>query len=67
MCMTFHKKGANTELNVHLRRLVSLYFCLFLHVFLYTEPLHVVNVSLNMSLNDDHQILKYQSFDPFIS
>ena len=31
-----------------------------------SEPIHVVNVSLNVSLNDDHQMLKYQSFDPFM-
>ena len=30
------------------------------------EPIHVVNVSLNVSLNDDHQILKYQSLDPYM-
>ena len=24
------------------------------------EPIHVVNVSLNVSFNDDHQMLKYQ-------
>ena len=31
------------------------------------EPFHVVNFRLNVSLIEDHQILKYQSFDPFIS
>ena len=30
------------------------------------EPIHVVNVSLNVSLNDYHQKLKYQSYDQFL-
>ena len=30
-------------------------------------PNHVVNVSLNVSLNDDHQMLKYQSLQTSIS
>ena len=30
------------------------------------EPIHVVNMSVNMSLNDDHQILKYQLLELFI-
>ena len=29
--------------------------------------IHVINVSLNVSLNDDHQMLKYLSFNPFMS
>ena len=29
----------------------------------FIELIHVVNVSLDLSLNDDHQILKYQSLD----
>ena len=33
----------------------------------YIEPLHVVNVSLNLSFNDYHEILKYQSFMSFIT
>ena len=28
------------------------------------ELFHVVNVSLNMSFNDNHQILTYQLYDP---
>ena len=27
------------------------------------ETIHVVNVSLNVSLSNDHQMLKYQSLD----
>ena len=30
------------------------------------EPIHVVNVSLNVNLNDNHQMLKHQSFNPFV-
>ena len=29
----------------------------------HNEPIHVANVSLNVSLNDDHQMLKHQSLD----
>ena len=29
-----------------------------------TGPIHVVNVSLNVSLNDGHKMLKYQPADP---
>ena len=35
------------------------------NMFVCIEPIHMVNVSLNMSLNDNHQMLKYQSLDPF--
>ena len=31
---------------------------------IHNEPIHGVDVSLKVSLNDDHQMLKYQSFDP---
>ena len=31
-----------------------------------SEPIHVVNVCLNVSLNDDHQMLKCQSLYPFM-
>ena len=32
----------------------------------YIEPIDVINVSLNVSLNDNHQMLKYQSLDLFM-
>ena len=30
------------------------------------EPIYIVNVTLNVRLNDDHQRLKDQSLDPFM-
>ena len=30
------------------------------------EPIHVVSVSLNVSLNDNHQMLKFQLTEPLV-
>ena len=32
-----------------------------LALIIHYEPIHLVNVSTNVTYNDDHQILKYQS------